>query len=280
MEPLHRHVRALPGHVAGHLAGFSAGGRRMIDRVRLKEFDHQIGALFGLAKGVLLCVVITFFVVTLSESARQKVLGTYSGRYIAVLIKQRHARAARGSHGCARRVHRRIGPEARSGDARREVARRGPGGPGPGQGSGGAGRAWARTRRTISSRISTRVSSARARSTRGSTNCERSERPLTPPVKGSGRWRRLGEPIPGQGGWKSQASRPATRCPAPRRRIPRTSPRATSLGRRGDPTSAFGLRRFGFAGRCRGRRRASWGISGGAMAVWGGYRTSRRKRSV
>lgn len=59
----------------------------MIDRVRLKEFDRQIGALFGLAKGVLLCVVITFFVVTLSESARQKVLGSYSGRYIAVLIK-------------------------------------------------------------------------------------------------------------------------------------------------------------------------------------------------
>jgi len=59
----------------------------MIDRVKLKEFDHQIGALFGLAKGVLWCVIITFFAVTLSESARQTVLGTYSGRYIAVLIK-------------------------------------------------------------------------------------------------------------------------------------------------------------------------------------------------
>ncbi|MBN1908510.1 MAG: CvpA family protein [Pirellulales bacterium] len=58
-----------------------------IDRVRLKEFDRQLGALFGLAKGVLLCVVITFFMVTLSEQARQAVLGTYSGRGIAVLIK-------------------------------------------------------------------------------------------------------------------------------------------------------------------------------------------------
>lgn len=58
-----------------------------LDRVRLKEFDRQLGAMFGLFKGVLLCVVITFFAVTLSETARQKVLGSNSGRYIAVLIK-------------------------------------------------------------------------------------------------------------------------------------------------------------------------------------------------
>jgi len=59
-----------------------------IDRVRLKEFDHQIGALFGLAKGVLWCVVITFFAVTLSESARQSILKSRSGYYIAVLINR------------------------------------------------------------------------------------------------------------------------------------------------------------------------------------------------
>ena len=58
----------------------------LIDRVRLKEFDRQVGALFGLAKGVLWCLVITFFTVTLSEDARQKVLRSYSGYYAAVLI--------------------------------------------------------------------------------------------------------------------------------------------------------------------------------------------------
>jgi membrane protein required for colicin V production len=58
-----------------------------IDRVRLKEFDRQLGALFGVAKGVLLCVVITFFAVTLSEDIRQKVLVSNSGRYIAILMK-------------------------------------------------------------------------------------------------------------------------------------------------------------------------------------------------
>ncbi|MBN2578123.1 MAG: CvpA family protein [Pirellulales bacterium] len=62
---------------------------KAIDRVKLKEFDRQLGALFGLAKGVLLCVVITFFAVTLSETARQAVLKSYSGYAIAQLT--RHA---------------------------------------------------------------------------------------------------------------------------------------------------------------------------------------------
>ncbi len=59
-----------------------------IDRLKLKEFDHQIGGLFGFAKGVALCVVITFFVVTLSEPARQSVMRTRSGRAVSLLIRQ------------------------------------------------------------------------------------------------------------------------------------------------------------------------------------------------
>jgi len=61
---------------------------RIIDRVRLKEFDRQAGALFGAAKGILWCLVITFFVVTLSESARQSVLRSRSGYYTALLIRR------------------------------------------------------------------------------------------------------------------------------------------------------------------------------------------------
>jgi membrane protein required for colicin V production len=60
----------------------------IIDRVRLKEFDRQLGALFGAAKGVLWCLVITFFAVTLSESARQAILHSRSGYYMAVLIER------------------------------------------------------------------------------------------------------------------------------------------------------------------------------------------------
>lgn len=58
----------------------------VIDRVRLREFDHQIGALFGLAKGVLLCIVVTFFAVTLSDRLREAVMRSRSGHYIAVVL--------------------------------------------------------------------------------------------------------------------------------------------------------------------------------------------------
>ncbi len=59
----------------------------IIERVKLKEFDRQMGALFGLTKGALLCIVITFFAVTLSESARQMVLKSHSGDIIARITR-------------------------------------------------------------------------------------------------------------------------------------------------------------------------------------------------
>lgn len=57
-----------------------------IERVRLREFDRQVGGLFGAAKGVLYCCLITFFVVTLSRPGREFVLRSESGRHMATLI--------------------------------------------------------------------------------------------------------------------------------------------------------------------------------------------------
>ena len=62
--------------------------RGIIDRLQLKEFDRQIGGLLGLVKGVLLCLVITFFAVTLSQGTRQIVLQSRSGYYIAAAIRR------------------------------------------------------------------------------------------------------------------------------------------------------------------------------------------------
>jgi membrane protein required for colicin V production len=59
-----------------------------IDRVRLKEFDRQLGALFGAFKGALLCIAITFFAVTLSVTARGSVLKSKSGGYIAQILNK------------------------------------------------------------------------------------------------------------------------------------------------------------------------------------------------
>jgi membrane protein required for colicin V production len=58
----------------------------LIDKIQLKAFDRQLGALVGLFQGVLICLVVTFFGVTLSEALRQEVLRARSGYYIALLL--------------------------------------------------------------------------------------------------------------------------------------------------------------------------------------------------
>jgi membrane protein required for colicin V production len=63
-----------------------------IEKVKLKEYDRQLGAMFGLAKGVLLCVLITLFsVALLSEPQRQQICNSKSGYYIALLLDRSDA---------------------------------------------------------------------------------------------------------------------------------------------------------------------------------------------
>ncbi len=63
-----------------------------IDRMRLKEFDRQIGALFGLAKGGLYCILLTLFGVTLlGETVREKIVASKSGHYIASVLDRSEA---------------------------------------------------------------------------------------------------------------------------------------------------------------------------------------------
>lgn len=58
--------------------------RQTLDRMRLKEFDRQIGAIFGLLKGALYCTLITLFAVTLmGDAVRSKIVASNSGRFIA-----------------------------------------------------------------------------------------------------------------------------------------------------------------------------------------------------
>ncbi len=56
----------------------------MIDRVRLKEFDRHLGAGFGLAKGLIFCLLITMFAMSLLGPNQQAAIcQSRSGFYIA-----------------------------------------------------------------------------------------------------------------------------------------------------------------------------------------------------
>jgi membrane protein required for colicin V production len=63
-----------------------------IERMKLKEFDRQVGALVGLAKGVILCVIITLFAMSLlDQTRRQAIINSRSGMYIAQLLAKADA---------------------------------------------------------------------------------------------------------------------------------------------------------------------------------------------
>lgn len=57
-----------------------------INAIHLSAFDHQLGLLLGLAKGALVCVVVTFFAVTLAPAYRNQIVASRSGRLVAEII--------------------------------------------------------------------------------------------------------------------------------------------------------------------------------------------------
>ena len=63
----------------------------MIDRVKLDGFDHQMGAIIGFAKGVLLTIAITFFAVTiLPQNQKDMIIASRTGEYIVRLLDKAH----------------------------------------------------------------------------------------------------------------------------------------------------------------------------------------------
>jgi membrane protein required for colicin V production len=64
----------------------------LIDQVKLEGFDRQMGAIFGLAKGVLLCIAITFFALTiLPQAQKDTIVASRTGEYIVVLLDKTDA---------------------------------------------------------------------------------------------------------------------------------------------------------------------------------------------
>lgn len=87
-EPLNRFIAMLVIYLASSLVIWLVYRKvsQIIERVQLKEFDRQVGALFGAAKGLLLCMTVTFFAVTLSASGREAVLSSQSGYQLSRLM--------------------------------------------------------------------------------------------------------------------------------------------------------------------------------------------------
>ena len=60
----------------------------IIKAIHLKTADRSLGAVLGFVKGILLCSIITFFLVVFSDATRSFVLGSVSGKYFAAGIER------------------------------------------------------------------------------------------------------------------------------------------------------------------------------------------------
>lgn len=88
-EPSNRFVAMLIIYIATSLVIWMAFRivAGAIDRVKLREFDRQMGALAGFAKGVLFCIAITFFAVTLlDQQRRERIIASRSGQTIVRVL--------------------------------------------------------------------------------------------------------------------------------------------------------------------------------------------------
>ena len=66
--------------------------KRTIERMRLRGFDAQAGAILGAFKGALLCMLITLFAVTLfGAGVRDSIISSRSGGYITAAINRLNA---------------------------------------------------------------------------------------------------------------------------------------------------------------------------------------------
>jgi len=90
--PLDRWLAMLVLYVGFSFLSF--GVARMLhgwlEKVKLKEYDRHLGAIFGLFKGFVFCMVLIFFLVTISESARAQIIKSYSAQVAAIVMDRLH----------------------------------------------------------------------------------------------------------------------------------------------------------------------------------------------
>lgn len=64
--------------------------RTTIQRWKLEHWDRHLGGVAGALKGFLLCLVLTYFSVTLTSSLREPILTTKSGKVMAHVMSAVH----------------------------------------------------------------------------------------------------------------------------------------------------------------------------------------------
>jgi membrane protein required for colicin V production len=90
--PLNRWVAMLILYIVLSFAAFGVARlmHTWIEKMKFKEYDRHLGFLFGAVKGLIICLVGTFFVVTLSSRYREAIMNSYSGHAAAIIMDRLH----------------------------------------------------------------------------------------------------------------------------------------------------------------------------------------------
>ena len=90
--PLNRWIAMFVLYIGFAFVSFGAARvlRGLIEQAKFVEFDRHLGGLLGLVKGGVFSLVLTFFVVTLSESLRETVTQSYSGYAACIIMEKLH----------------------------------------------------------------------------------------------------------------------------------------------------------------------------------------------
>lgn len=90
--PLNNWVVMLGAYLVFSLISFAIARllTEWLDKIKFGEFNRHLGALFGFVKGAVICLVLTFFIVTISDSAREMLRHSRSGRVAAIVMDRLH----------------------------------------------------------------------------------------------------------------------------------------------------------------------------------------------
>lgn len=88
--PLDRWVSMLILYAVCSFACFvvARGLRKGIEKIEFQGFDSHLGAVLGLVKGAVLCLLVTFFAVVLVPESHPHVLGSHSGYASAIVFDE------------------------------------------------------------------------------------------------------------------------------------------------------------------------------------------------
>ena len=98
--PLNRWIAMLAIYIGFSFISFTLARslKSAIDSMKFNEFDRHLGAVLGLLKGVIFSLFLTFFLITISESARATVLTSHSGYAAAVILNELAPVMPKGFH--------------------------------------------------------------------------------------------------------------------------------------------------------------------------------------